>query len=121
MNEENLPIWKFDKVEITQIRPFFRDDEKSHVKCYVTIDFGFFKMNDFSIIKFKENILSWIQNFAGSQFELMNNHVDNTYGKEVRKLESMIKNEIIHRENEIIAFLKDSSTKPVSFTLVPNK
>lgn len=112
MEDESIPVWTFDKVEITQIEPILKDHNKLHNRCYVTIDFGFFIVHDIGISYDTKFGLAWSQDFGWSRFKFMDSYIENPYGDEVRKLEAMVKIELECKKDIIIDFLKGPLTFP---------
>ena len=119
--EEDIPVWKFDKVKIKQIKPVFKNHNKVHDRCYLVIDFGFFIVHDIGVSvhtteKNPDDVqLTWSQDFGWSYFKLMDSYIDNPYGDEVRKLEVMVKKELESMADEIHTFMESQSTMPELF------
>ena len=107
MDKKNIPLWKFNKVKITQIHPYITtSNERSHDKCYASIDFGFFMVHDIGISIHNKVDLSWSNDFGWSRFKFNDSHINNPYGEEVRKLEMMIKNELDSKKDDILEYIK---------------
>ena len=107
MNDKDMPVWKFDKVEMVHIKPFFGNNHiRLHDKCYVTLDCGFFIVHDIGISYNDKFGLTWSHDFGWSRFKLMDSCIENPYVDDVRKLQIMIKNELENKKDKIVSFLK---------------
>ncbi len=106
------PIWKFDTVELTYLRPILINNKKSISRCYATFDFGFFIIMDIGLTREGDGMVTWSTDFGWGYFRFNSSEIDNPYCEEVTKLMRMIKDELDRKKSEITKFLDDPSTMP---------
>ena len=111
MNEDT-PVWKFDRVQLTYLRPILHNEKKSTNRCYASIDFGFFFVMDIGIAREGNNVVTWSNGFGWSDFRFNSSQIDNPYCEEVTKLLRMIKEELDRKRSKIIEFLDNPNTMP---------
>ena len=114
---ELTPIWKFDKVRLTYLRPILdKNHKKASHRCYATINFGFFSVHDIGLTKERYNdtdLITWSADFGwGQSFKFNDGQIDNPYAEEVNKLQRMVKEELERHRSDIIGFLNDPHTMP---------
>ena len=111
MNEDT-PVWKFDRVQLTYLRPILHNEEKSTNRCYASIDFGFFIIMDIGLTREGDDRVTWSNGFGWSDFKFNSSQIDNLYCEEVTKLLRMIKEELDRKRSKIIEFLDNPNTMP---------
>ncbi len=111
MSKDN-PVWAFDRVKLTYLRPILINRKKSTRICYASIDFGFFFVMDIGLTKDDNGTISWSNDFGWSDFKFNSSQIDNPYCEEVTKLMRMIKEELDRKKSKIAEFLDDPSTMP---------
>lgn len=109
---EKPPIWKFDSVKLSYLRPILKDSVKSTDRCYASINFGFFVVMDIGLSRERDGTVTWSHDFGWSQFKLNSSQIDNPHAEEVTKLLRMIKEELDRKRSKITEFLDDPSTMP---------
>ena len=111
MNTET-PIWKFEDVKLTYLRPILNNGIKSTDRCYASLNFGFFIVMDIGISREHDGGITWSNDFGWSHFRFNLSQIDNPHCEEVTKLARMIKAELDAKRSVIIDFLDDPATMP---------
>lgn len=114
---EEIPIWKFDRVRLYYLNPIIKNNKKSSSRCYASIDFGFFYVMDIGLTKERyddADLITWSVDFGwGRSIRFSGDQIDNPYAEEVYKLQRMVKEELERNRSKIIDFLDDPSTAPM--------
>jgi hypothetical protein len=110
--KEATPVWKFERVKLTYLRPILTDGVKSTDRCHASIDFGFCIVTDIGISRERDDTITWSNDFGWSQFRFNLSQIDNPYCEEVTKLARTIKGELERKRSAIIDFLDDPTTMP---------